>query len=612
MGGLVLSLSACHEGSRAAAGSARAGDSIATGARAEAAAPAVGRVATYRLELESRATYGGGAELALSLTSNLELRRLAGAAVVLDLRLEDVHFAQPEAAPELAQVTSELERGAVLELEHGKLQTIRVEGTASPLASSVLRSVAEALELPAPADTSGKSWTAQTADAAGTYELELSALGAGKFSKKKLRYEPRQVAAQTGAPLHLELAPRVLESDGSVELGESGIVSSSYEERLEMGLSLGATASAHNRVSLKLLKSAPAGVAPQRGVTAPLSQEAPTATAVDHDAVDRAKIGTFTFESVLAALVAAERDAAPVVTDAERQLSTPEENAQRERRLNEQNRAFSALTALLRQKPELLGRTVTLIRAGKPAPRLLLDALAACDTPAAKTALVALVNEPKLSADLREAAAHDLSRVETPSVETVETLTSLLEKPQLGLIALYGLGTQARHLRDRGQSDAAERIGQLLTEQLGRATDTEHRVHVLRAIANSGLSSLLRMVKPLIDSPSEAERGAAIEALRLMDAPEVDGVIAARLAGEPSAFVRRAVLGAVKPRKPTAELKLAVATAAEHDKDDHDRYAAIALLVNWLPQDASLREPLARIADRDAVPALRDAARAAL
>lgn len=222
------------------------------------------------------------------------------------------------------------------------------------------------------------------------------------------------------------------------------------------------------------------------------------------------------------------------------------------------------------------------------------------------------MKDQKLSDDLREAAAHDLSRVETPSLETVETLTALLPKPTLGLIALYGLGTQARHLQGSGKLEAAERIGKVLAQQLASAPDTEQRVHVLRAIANSGLVSLLPVVRPLFDSRSESERSAAIEALRLMDAPEIDAVIAARLSGEPSAFVRRAVLGAAKPRRPTAELKRAVAAVAEHDKDDHDRYAAIGLLVNWLPQDASLREPLSRIADRDSVQALRDAARAAL
>jgi hypothetical protein len=183
-----------------------------------------------------------------------------------------------------------------------------------------------------------------------------------------------------------------------------------------------------------------------------LALSAPSVAAVDRAALDAAKVGKFTFDTAVLALAASANDQL-LLTDREQKLATPEENATRERRLNEHNRVFSALTAILRTQPETPTRAVALIRAGKAPAKLLVDALAAADTPVAKEALVRLVGDAGLGTDLRAAVAHDLSRVDTPTPETVTALTSLLDTPDYGLIALYGLGTQARHFRDGGIQD---------------------------------------------------------------------------------------------------------------------------------------------------------------
>jgi hypothetical protein len=149
-----------------------------------------------------------------------------------------------------------------------------------------------------------------------------------------------------------------------------------------------------------------------------------------------------------------------------------------------------------------------------------------------------------------------------------------------------------------GDPETSDELGRLLVRRLAMADGEQAITRSLRAISNSGFVPALSLVKPLLADTREAVRGDALEAIRLMSSPEVDGLIAARLIGDSSVKVQMAALAAMKARKPTAALAQAV-TRAARATDPHVRYRTTELAAAWLERRPELRLTLQRIARQD-------------
>jgi hypothetical protein len=571
----------------------------------------------YALELSTIAQYGADSELALTLQGRVEVQREAGepGMTTLLVALPDAHVAKPEPGTEgqFAALAAELREGFVIALDAGKIKEVRSVGSVSTFAANIMRTVAAAFELPAPPAAEQASWTADTVDAAGRHVVELTKLAdAGRYRKRKLRYAETQLRAADARGFDLTMVPRILASAGELQVRQNVLQSYRYEEELESQLGEQARVGARNRFSLTLLESRPAAPLPPRA-TKSLASAEPHLVKVDRTALDAAKVGGMSFEAVVAKLKRDVTSPEPLVpARAARAGANAPDPAAGDQRLLEHNKAFSALAAMLRMRPELVPRAVAVIRSGQPPSNLVLDALAAADTEAGNAALISLAEDRLLNPELSSAAGQALTRIETPTAHTLEALLRLMRTPRHALTAVYGLGTQARQLQAQGQTELARRAALALLEQLGSAATDEARIHALRGIANSGLDDCLPAVEALLTSRSELVRAAAVEAMRLMHDPRVDGLIARRLSEEKHGFALRAALSATKARRPSSELHAAVVALATKPGDDRSRHAALSLLVRWLPEVPSLREVLLRIAESDSTEAIRATARSAL
>ncbi|MEO8902235.1 MAG: hypothetical protein ABI488_10155, partial [Polyangiaceae bacterium] len=233
-------------------------------------------------------------------------------------------------------------------------------------------------------------------------------------------------------------------------------------------------------------------------------------------------------------------------------------------------------------------------------------------TPEAQQALVTLSNDPKLDVRMRRAAAFSLIRTDPATPDTVSALEAhLAAGDALRLHALFGLGTIARRLRDRGVTDRSEAIVRGLERNLSTAATLPERVDALRAIANSGAASAFDQVKPYLQANEVPVQAAAVDAIRLMVRPEIDGVIAAVLA-QPDNTLQGAALNALSVRKPSPVLASALAQVAKSAVSPGLRVRAVRVMGQWLPQRPELRSSLEALAQSDSLDQIRDAAQKAL
>ena len=305
--------------------------------------------------------------------------------------------------------------------------------------------------------------------------------------------------------------------------------------------------------------------------------------------LDEARIGGMSFDVILNELEALAQDTPGA--------SAPE-HERAERRERRVQRLIVALAATFRQHPDLVPQALAKIRAGAKTRGALLDALSASGIEASQAALVGLLESPDADRDQRGAAAFALSRTPNPSALAIRALMAQLDDDYVGIQALYGLGTFCRLLRQRGDASASTELGELLVRRLSAAQGELATTRALRAISNSGYAPALVAVKPLLDDAREAVRADALEALRLMESPAVDSLIASHLAADVSPKGQLAALDAFKVRRPTSVLAEGLSGAAR-SADPHVRYRAVEQAVAWLDRRPELRRMLERVAQQE-------------
>ena len=110
---------------------------------------------------------------------------------------------------------------------------------------------------------------------------------------------------------------------------------------------------------------------------------------------------------------------------------------------------------------------------------------------------------------------------------------------------------------------------------------------------------------------SHQEQAAAVDAIRLMQHPEVDLILASSLSA-PHSNVQVAALDALAVRPPSDALATALAQAGRADRKPEVRLKAVRLMGQWLPDRPELRADLQRLATEGEPTKIREAARLAL
>jgi hypothetical protein len=602
-------------------------DAKASGAPAQVSAPRVsalrwvdGEVDVFAVDLRSKVEMGSGGEakLELSLRGKLALaaRREAAQTIELAASLEEIELktSADDAAATAQRLTEEMRRPTLIRLASGRVEDVRVAQQSTPVVVGLWRSLASVLQL-VPGEADQTRWLAQESDASGDYSVEYSLLDGSRLAKRKLAYRASAVKDQSFG-LAFDLEPQVLESSITLELAGDRLEGVSLNERLEARIGAATPSRSDNRLSLRHVARRPSAPFDRQALWSATSsfrdvQQRSTATdggTVD-ESVDAERARGTTFDQALALLEAQARDGAKEKVPAAGGSAAldDEQRKQREDALAGRAKSFTDMVALLRVEPKSIDKALAAIRRASPATGRLEDALASAGSAQAQAALVRIALDKRLTENARLSAATSLIRVKRPSDETIEALLQATSDPILVTHAVYGLGTMARHLRSAGDRARAERISRALLEFLSsRRTDSE-RVRALRAIANSGFAGALGAVKPLLDAEARDVRGAALEALRHMDHPDVDGILAARLEREENVEVRLSALNAFKTRKPS-ELLARALVAASNDSQPRVRRVVAQLMRAWKDARPELAQPLEKLAQKDGIDWVRESA----
>jgi hypothetical protein len=174
------------------------------------------------------------------------------------------------------------------------------------------------------------------------------------------------------------------------------------------------------------------------------------------------------------------------------------------------------------------------------------------------------------------------------------------------------LGAIARKARAAGHAEMARQLSQLLSTQLGTATNDPDKITALHGIANAADASLLPQARPYLSDVSGSLRQAAGLAVGAMQSSEADAALAERLAIETKMSVRTALLTACRQRPPSPVLIAAVQELALKATEPHGRIEAVRVLARWLTERPQLRETLTLVAKNDPVVEVRDTAQRTL
>jgi hypothetical protein len=266
----------------------------------------------------------------------------------------------------------------------------------------------------------------------------------------------------------------------------------------------------------------------------------------------------------------------------------------------QRNRAFSALTALVRQNPERIRELLAKIRSGSPATRWLISGLASSGSAQAQEAMVSLLRDASLELALRKSVGLSLLQANQPTVASGKAVQALLDDPAWRQFAMYGMGTLARRLRDVGEVQAGDQLAQELTDRLTHARDQREVQDLLGGLANAAYNQALPAIRPYLDHQQPAVREAAVLALRLMQEPQIEPLLITRITSDEASEVRSAALGAAAKRELVSDtLTRAVSKSATTDPETTVRLAAVRVLGTWLPTRPTLRPLLQTLADHD-------------
>lgn len=437
---------------------------------------------------------------------------------------------------------------------------------------------------------SNPEWQARETDASGVYVARYEQHTAGMLAKSKLRYETVTAKALTSYD--------VISSSSDFKLdGEERLESLALSETTKASLGSGPFPGFEATTTLDMHRTSVGSAGGQivawlqeLARVVPLSQ---SARGESEQGRDRALIGGLSVAEALSRLRLFESPAA--------------KHEDRTRA----GRAFVALTALLRQDPSALGVVRANLEKKGPLTNSLLAALRDASTPEAQKLLTEMsAPGSPLDSEQRLEAARSLSRVSSPTAETVEALKSLRSDPDVGAQATYGLGSALHRLAEQDPMLAGE-ARTALTDQLAGAKTSGEQATVLTALGNSGDPSTLDTIREYLTSDSASVRAAVAQALRRIAGAEADQMLAT-LCPDPSADVRFSAVDAIGERAFSAVLANALSTLVVGEPQYQVRAKAVNILAQWLPDAPGVAAALTIVANRDPNPDLRNVATGAL
>ena len=521
--------------------------------------------------------------------------------------------------PEADKIANELRDPVLVVLEGGRIRDTWFSPAASAVTVSTWRTILSAAQL---SDGGVKpTWQAEEYDSTGRYRAEYTRNADGSVLRRKQSYlavldsqaggPPGAVNAQS-KPQKLE--PVITTATTRFVLGGAELRTAAVEESMLTRLGDQSTLVVETKLTLSVRPNA---VPPKqafdraayaaRAIHLAPDQIAPRPPIVSDAAFDELRMKGRKFADVVAEFEQTAKETAQKRQSQPQAALDP--GAQDPEELREKTSAFESLTAFLRSDPEARKVALAKIRAKSPAAPMLVSGLSSAETAPAQQALLELVGDRKVPGQLRVRALMGLGRVQRPEPGLAAAISAVLGEAELHRQALFSLGSLSRRLRDAGRSAEVAAIRPELARGLTSAKTPEERSDALRAVSNSGDGELFPVVKPFLnDDVRVEERAAAAEALRHMNLPEVNRILAERLVAESSPDAALAILRAIRTRGAAPELLPAVTRTIQAGPSPNVRQRAIELARSWLPEHPELRAALAAAAEKDPDQHVRDAA----
>jgi len=514
----------------------------------------------------------------------------------------------PDSQEEFDKIAAQVQKaGCFFTLSGGRLRELRVPQGAAPTVINVYREVASAFQFARPLQELTR-YTAEEYDTTGKYVAEYEfEPNTRLWQKKKQKYLELLTPTLQQGNIPARILPEVVASRGTIRLladGRPDAIETSEELVMQSAqFSLRST----NTLSLEGGTSEPARqLAPDWtalvAATSRIAADEPYVVEGMDQSLEDQRVSGLTFEKAVEGL---EQLGGGKVEPA---------NSAGQTAMAHESKLFIALAAILRTQPKTIPLAVRKIRSRSPIYRTLIDALASASSPEAQAALVQLMKSKTIDRDARTDIIASLTRTPNPDEVSIAAFKALLADNPASTQALYGLGTYSRRLRDKGKVKEAKEISELVAAQLALASSPGRLADVLRGIANSGYAGALPRVLPFLTSEDEGVRVAAVRALQSMHDTKVDELIAARLETDPSRQVRLSAVESAKLRQPSDTLARAFSRAATNaEADAHVRYAAVQVMIGWMPRGrGELRVALEKVARDDQEQRIRELATNAL
>jgi hypothetical protein len=584
----------------------------------------LGKRYTYRLKLTTSVSFGeGDAAFDFDVTGNVRFTSamVTPQVATLYFTIGDAQITSRVPSPSAFESTAaEIRKAdAFVVLTGGRVTEMRLPSELSPMAANTYRAIASAIQFARASDGASR-YTAEEYDTTGQYEAEYERSGEpNSWHKRKQRYFGLLAAKHLSTNVPAQIIPEVAASSGQVRLSADG--RPDVVEIADEVLVNGAQAPVRSKTVVSLRSTEiDSATEPQSGWDVIFNSKVRIASdeayggAAPVAALDDARINGTTFAKVIARLedIARHRGAPRTTGPTNGQQPQPDDQAVREKAVQEDLQLFEALSAIFRRQPETIAEAVRKIRAKSPLSGELLDALGSASTAASQSALVDIAQSKAFDPTVRSRATHALARSSNPEAKTIDALKAMLVDDPFNSKSLFGLGTFSRRLRDGGHAAEAEDLGKFLVARLKLATGELSTIIALRAIANSGYDGALPFVLPRLHHDDEEVRVAAVRSLQSMRDSRIDETLASILESDSSGSVRKATIESAAVREPSDVFARALATVATSDADPHVRYRAVELMVQWMTRRPDFRAALEQIATSDEEGQVREVAKAAL
>jgi hypothetical protein len=612
---LALSAAGCRDREPAASPADRASGQAVVDTATATGDPAgpweAGWQGVYRVTMSSRLQDASGhLLLGLSLEGDLHVavQRVLGPRVALSLA-----FTAPQVslegddpartAAQAASLRSELALPFVGTFENGVLSSMGFGKGASAFAVGVRRTVLSLLQTP-PAQGGQAVTESREFDANGQVRVRYTQTGEGLWQAEKQAYLRGLYESDDDDPERRSPRPALESATGMLSVQGGRLARAERSDVVRVDLMGTGGMRSHTAGTLVLNPGAPPPASALLSLDASamtvLSAGSPWRTPLDIGAMDSARMEGLDFDTVLKALVARAKDPRRRGLWAKKNEAAVDAAQVKDATewTHDWSRYFTALPAFFRQQPQTLKRAEKEIRKGSPAATSLIGGLSSSGVAAAQQILLALARDEKLDAGLREAALRNLAQCNLPTVETAEAMRAMFTDEFSKRYAVYGTGIISRKLRESGEDAAALAGVNWLLSLLEGETDVPARRDILRGLANAGHPVVLPSMGKLLTSDVASDRAGALEALRLVDDPAVDALIAQRLnpKAEPERAVREAAVQAASTRSPAVPLRQAVIDAAQTDPEKRVKTLAMKLLRQWVSNDPSLQPIIDSIA----------------